>query len=258
VFSVLREPYEPVVFDSLMKPIASEWGARAKSPDLRSEFWRWRRARPLTEFLPMAPAIRAAMVRGFFTASLLGQLDLTETSAAIFVPSESGGPGRMVNFPTPLLAPHPPRSYDYLPVILKSALLAMVDVNTKASLEPMLPYVRLRELGRSGNRGQFEDYDAPAPELEAWVLEGRVAEGAPTPEDPASTVDWEKRRALVEQRFGQLRIRYATDLFAEVDRRKDPFDVPAVYELKADILSALDDLQRVVRHLEPKQQGGWF
>ena len=30
-FTVLVEPYEPVVFDSLMKPIAEEWGDRSKT-----------------------------------------------------------------------------------------------------------------------------------------------------------------------------------------------------------------------------------
>ena len=57
-FTVLVEPYEPVVFDSLMKPIAEEWGDRSKTADGREEFWRWRRARSLPEFIPVAPAVR--------------------------------------------------------------------------------------------------------------------------------------------------------------------------------------------------------
>jgi hypothetical protein len=251
VFSVLGTPYEPVVFDSLMRPIASEWGAKNKTPDMRSEFWRWRRARPLAEFLPMSPAIRKAMIRGWFTAGLLGQLEIGELPATVFVPSETGGTGSSQSFPNPLLAPDVPQSHQFLPVVLTSILLAMVAVNTQSSLEPLKPYTRLRDLGRSGRGGEFETYDVPAAELEAWILAGTVLEGAPTPPMESGTAqdEVEKRQMLVEQYLEELQASY-TELFATVERRKDVFDVPGAYELRSDIADALGDLLRVVRSLE--------
>ncbi|MGV8910843.1 MAG: tubulin-like doman-containing protein [Propionicimonas sp.] len=252
IFSVLGTPYEPVVFDSLMRPIASEWGAKNKTPDMRSEFWRWRRARPLTEFLPMSPAIRKAMIRGWFTAGLLGQLEIDDAPATVFVPSETGGAGSSRPFPNPLLAPDTPQAHQFLPVVLTSILLAMVAVNTQSSLEPLKPYARLRDLGRSGRGGEFDTYESPAAELEEWILAGTVLAGAPTPPMSSGTTvdDWEKRQMMVEQRLEELQASY-TELFLTVERRKDVFDVPGAYELRSDIAEAFGDLLRVVRGLEP-------
>ena len=160
-FSVLSEPYEPVVFWSLMGPIASEWGARSQNPDTRQEFWRWRRARPLTEFVPVSPGIRKAMVRGWFTASLMGQLRLDGPKAEIFVPGETGGPGRWMSFPQPLLVDDISAQYEYLPVVLQSLPLALVDVAVQASLDPTTPYRRLRQLGEAVAVGSTATRSSP-------------------------------------------------------------------------------------------------
>ncbi|KAE8762327.1 tubulin-like doman-containing protein, partial [Georgenia thermotolerans] len=172
VFSVLATPYEPVVFDSLMKPIASEWGARSTTPDTRAEFWRWRRARSLTEALPISPAIRRAMVRGWFTARILDQVRLAPLTAQIWVPDQVGGGGGFRSFPDPLLTTDVVHSREMLPVVLQSILLALVEVNTRASREPLAPYLRLRELGRSGLGGGYEAYENPATELRDWIVGG--------------------------------------------------------------------------------------
>ena len=249
VFSVLGAPLEPVVFDSIMRPIASEWGARTDS-DQRTEFWRWRRARPLTEFLPLSPVVRKAMVRGWFTARVLGQLRLEPTRASVFVPSEAGAPGTFMNFPSPFLSSDAPQGPDYLPVALKTLLIALVEVNTRASLEPMKPYARLRDLGRSGRGGGFDSYEALGTELSDWVLLGTTAPGAPpVPTTSGAAADsWEARRIAVEERFQALENSYR-DLFDLVERRLDVFDVPAAYDLRDDIIGGLSDLQRAVRHV---------
>ena len=87
-FTVLVEPYEPVVFDSLMKPIAEEWGDRSKTADGREEFWSWRRARELPEFIPAAPAVRKAMVRGWFTAAFWGRSSSTISRSGSSFPTQ--------------------------------------------------------------------------------------------------------------------------------------------------------------------------
>ncbi|HEY8720198.1 tubulin-like doman-containing protein [Pengzhenrongella sp.] len=251
VFCVLGMPLEPVVFDSIMKPIASEWGARGEA-DQRTEFWRWRRARPLTEFLPMAPEVRKAMIRGWFTAGVLGQLQLETSRAAIFVPAENGAPGRVFEFPSPFLSSDAPQRYDALPVALTSVLLALVDVNTRESLDPVKPYARLRDLGRDGADGGLDEYKRAATELEAWILEAKAAVGAPPVPASAGPAreEWQLRRDAIEDRFAVIEESY-TGLFKEVDARTDVFDVPAAYELRADIIAALADLQRAVRHVTP-------
>jgi hypothetical protein len=261
VFSVLREPYHPVVFDSLMRPIASEWGARSRGPDLRSEFWRWRRARPLAEFLPMSPAIRRAMIRGWFTASLLGQLELDTSPMRIYVPTETGSQGSFLAFPSPSLVGDLSQSHQLLPAVLESILLAMVEVNTRSSLLPMRPYLRLRELGRSGHGGEYEQYEVVSGELEAWLVSGQVADGAPEPPTTSGTreQDPRTRKKAVQERLDLLRDRYANELFPQVHRRRDVFDVPGSYELRSDILTTFEDLARAVRHLpDGSPEGPWI
>ncbi len=252
VFTVLGMPLQPVVFDSIMKPIASEWGSLSES-DQRTEFWRWRRARPLAEFLPMSPKIRKAMVRGWFTARVLGQLQLEDDRASIFVPSEAGAAGKFVDFPSPFLSVDTPHDHDYLPVVLISILLALVEVNTMQSLSPVMPYARLRDLGRDGRDGGFARYAWAGKELEAWILDAKTAAGAPAVPETSGvdSEEWTVRRASLEDRFALMEAAY-TKLFKEVDTRSDVFDVTVAYELRSDILSALGDLQRAVRHVAPK------
>ena len=66
------------------------------------------------------------------------------------------------------------------------------------------------------------------------------------------------RSKAVQERLGLLHDRYKQDLFARVDRRKDPFDVPGAYELRSDIVTAFDDLSRAVRHVGVSDDGPWI
>ena len=168
VFTMLGEPYEPVVFDSLMKPIAEEWGSRKGDVDGRATFWRWRRARPLVQSIPVAESVRRAMVRGWFTARALGQISTSgDKAATIFVPSGHAAPGRPLPFPSPLLSDVTSEA-DRLPITLMSVTLAMADLNSSGQLAAIEPYGRLRTLGESG-RGGLEAYDTASTEIEEWV-----------------------------------------------------------------------------------------
>ena len=180
VFTMLGEPYEPVVFDSLMKPIAEEWGVRKGDVDGRATFWRWRRARPLVQSIPVAESVRRAMVRGWFTARALGQISTSgDGPATIFVPSGHAAPGRPLPFPSPLLTDVTSEA-DRLPITLMSVTLALADLNSSGQLSAIEPYSRLRELGESG-RGGLEAYDTASTELEAWVLRAMVGFGSTYP-----------------------------------------------------------------------------
>lgn len=250
-FTVLVEPYEPVVFDSLMKPIAEEWGDRSKTADGREEFWRWRRARELPEFIPAAPAVRKAMVRGWFTAAILKQIELNDQEATIFVPNPVGGSGAWRSFPNPLLASGIHAQHDYLPLALESLPLAFVDISVSAELTPILPYRRLRDLGTSGHGG-LDAYESPVKELEDWVLQGQLPQGAPIPNVEhagSESGTWTERRAAVASRAESLLKTYQ-NLFASVERRSEPA-VPRAFELRTEIVTSLDEILRAVRELDP-------
>lgn len=235
MFATLNRPYEPVVFDSLMQPIAREWGKRSRNSDQIQEFWRWRRARPLPESLPMSPSVREAMVRGWFTANRLGHLKIGGDEASIYIPGARGA-GVWASFPDPLLTGSMVAPQQYLPVVLESILLAMVQVNTSASLKPMAPYNRLRDLGRSGSGGveRYEDLNA---ELRTWIIDG--AEGT-------AEQTWEQRKETVVEGFKRLFDTYET-FFTEHRPNSDPLDVPTSYDLRRDVLNALRDLTRAAQ-----------
>ena len=254
-FAVLSEPYQPVVFDSLMRPIAEEWGDRSKTPDGREEFWRWRRARSLPEFIPVAPAVRRAMVRGWFTASMLGQITFDNLGVKIFLPNPVGGNGKWVSFPNPLLAPGITAPHDYLPLVLESLPLAFVDVAVDARITPMEPYKRLRAIGTSGGGG-LESYESLNTELKNWIETGVLPQGAPVPQAAhAGTVDdgWDTRRDSILQRSEALANQYQK-LFQEQERRSEQA-VARAYELEGDIQAALTDLAHAVREHQAPLDG---
>ena len=244
IFTVLSEPYEPVVFDSLMGPIAAEWGARSKTPDQRAEFWRWRRARPLTEALPFSPGVLDSLVRGWFVAGILGQLDVGDDGAKIFVPANIGQGGTMAAFPWPTLTSVKATGPDLLPALLESVSLAMLQVNVSESLAPMYPYERLRALGAGSP-------DEVPLELERWIVDGKSANGV------ESSVSWEVRRDAAAQRLEDRAVSFQQS-FGRIAQRTELLDFPGSYELRNEILSSLGALRRAVDTIQATTVGGEF
>jgi len=245
IFTVMSEPYEPVVFESLMAPIASDWGAQTTKSQ-RDEWWRWRRARPLAEALPMSPAVLQSMVRGWFVGGCLGHVDLSEdTGARIFVPADRGAGGELVSFPWPLIVAEEVSSANILPAVLESIPLAMLEVSTRESLAPMRPYQRLLDLG-AGSGEQVPK------ELKQWILDGVNLVG-----ESASAGDWESRRSAVELKLETLLLKFG-QYFERMELRTELLGYPGAYELRSQIKSALADLRRGVLELEPAGvDGGW-
>ncbi len=246
IFGVLTEPYEPVVFSSLMKPLVDEWAEVRQSDDARQSFWTWRRARPLAEFVPAAPAVRRAMLRGWFTALLLGQLRGHVTpggAVSIWAPSPTGGNGGWMNFPHPLLRTSA-NTAETIGALLESLPLALMATYAERKLQPLRPYHRLRDLGAAGSQQGFENYEALGAELADWLSQGRVTVGAPDPDERVGTPrdDIETRRARLLSRLEELRNAYRkrnADLM-----QRAPVSVPRDFELHSDIQEALDDLTR--------------
>ncbi|PFG44791.1 tubulin-like protein [Isoptericola jiangsuensis] len=248
VFTHLGAPYEPVVFDSLMRPIASDWGAKNKAADSRAEFWRWRRARPLHEFLPLSPEVLDAMIRGWFVAGTLKHLTLGDGAATVYVPEETGVGGKHLPFPSPTLRNLAVDGPEGLAVVLESIVLALVDVNSQESLQPILPYTRLVVLGGAGGvAGDEEDLSV---ELKRWVLHGENRR----PDAPAPTGDAEGRKKQVLDRLDALRASYEGH-FAEIARRSEALEFPPTYDLRHQILAALGDLHRAVEALDAAPAG---
>jgi len=245
LFTMLREAYEPVVFDSLMRPIASEWGARSSADDSRSEFWRWRRARPITEALPMAQSTLSNMVKGWFTAGCLDQIRTSNGRVELFVPNDVGSGGQYASFPWPTLRAVRFDSADLLPAVLESVALAMLEVNTSESLEPMRPYRRLLALG------SVDDHQLPD-ELLTWILEGRRTHAS-----ESSSGEWDVRQQAVAARLEAIMGAFQSQ-FAKEEEAPDVLGMSRAFELRHLILGALGDLHRAVTSLTPPSGNAVF
>lgn len=138
--------YAPICFDSVLRPVAEQWSTT--SPAGREAFWTYRRARPLNGALPMAEAERRAMCAGWFLGQAVGALRIPESPYQR--PVEVFDPVRRewLQFPHPLLTP-PERfqaSYDWLPAVLESSLLAISRSHQNPPMSSLLPYRALRGL----------------------------------------------------------------------------------------------------------------
>lgn len=231
IFTVLAEPYEPVVFDSLMRPIASDWGARKASLEGRGEFWRWRRARPLPEAVPLHPETLAQLIRGWFVAGLLEQVR-PDTPIEVYVPADVNGPAGFVPFDDPLLVGNS-RGPEALPAVVESLVLALLRVNTQESLDPLRPYHRLLDLGTS------EPGTLPL-ELRTWIDSGRrVQDSSPDTRPPAD------RQAAVLLRIEQVATAFA-QRFDTLEARHDVLGYPGSFDLRHHVQAALRDLHHAV------------
>lgn len=235
IFTVLAEPYEPVVFDSLMRPIMSDWGAKKATAIDREEFWRWRRARPLPEALPMHPATLQSMVRGWFVAGVLEQVQ--PDPLAIYSLANSQSAAGFVPFESPLLTGSG-RSAEALPDILESISVALLRVNDEESLAPLRPYHRLLDLG-DGASTELPD------ELRRWIEEGRRAQDVTI--DVASPV--ERQQAAVD-RITRVSKQFDKH-FSTLEARHGNLGYPGSYDLRHQIRSALGDLFRALSSFTP-------
>jgi hypothetical protein len=237
---------QAVVFDNVMAPAASDWQRRKANQQLREIFWRWRRARPLPESLPIAGERLRVLIRGWFVAELLGQMR-TEFDREV-------GPRIEIwcadqawkSFPVPLLSrspglPRPSRkgeNFEYLAAVLKSMSLALLDVYQSASIDPLAPYHRLLDLGGDVQNeiGDWIDYAKPS---------------APNPESAAGTGDMsaDERQQAVTSRIVAIREQWQ----AHIDEFRglsgtDVRRIPASFEISADVIAALDELLAVARN----------
>lgn len=169
----------PIVFESLTDPIAQEWASRSAMPQERSLFWNLRRSRLLSEFVPIGTELQTAMIRGWFTANLLGQVTRDETGT-VDIWTAAG----YKRFPNPLLSGIELDGKLLLPKLLEAYPLALLDL-TSGRKDAIEAYERLIELGASGElvdgRPRVDSYTHVGLELTRWVRSGEVAAGAPTP-----------------------------------------------------------------------------
>ncbi|ROP64138.1 tubulin-like doman-containing protein [Curtobacterium sp. PhB115] len=174
--------YSPLVFGSVLGPVAAQWGSLPAQA--RADWWKWRRARPLTASLPMGPEERRAMVAGWFIGQLTGEIVLPNEPYTDPVTIWDPQTSTWAPFPNPLLTP-PSRFLarnDWMPAVLESLLIAIARVHEGGGfdLTPLRPYVLLRSLADASTDGgpaQGIGTTAARERIAAWVWEPRTRSG---------------------------------------------------------------------------------
>ena len=246
IFAIMDSPHQPVVFSSLMTPIGEEWAAAKLDAEARQAFWRMRRARSLPEFIPLAPGVRRAMVRGWFTASLLGRLRVAADEPFAVWDHDAKA---WQSFPFPLLQPDIGNASDYLPAVLKSIPLAWLECANQHSLEPMAAYRCLRDLGASGPSNAIVDYTINRT-LQTWVATGDTGVDAPSATIVADTA--KERSALALTRIQRWQSVYQ-EVIEQTVAANDPHRAPRAYELRDDLELAFGDLANAVATAEQRE-----
>jgi hypothetical protein len=237
ITTFLDAPAQPVVFQSLVGPMAGEWAQRRSQPNLGG-FWQWRRARPLPEFVPVAPDVRRAMIRGWFIARMLNHLDIEDPrSRPITLALDDG---TKAPFPFPLLGPPIAKLDDLLPAVLESMAIALVAQPQQA----LRPYHRLHDLGAAKDASPGSGIPLV---LERWIGEGHVVSGAHAPKETeggtAAGTRGERADALLQ--FLRTYLGYYQQI-TDLDATAHDVQLPRVWEIGREIVGELAELQNLV------------
>ena len=226
IFSTLTSAMNPMVFTSLMNPVIESWSRNNNSIQLRQGFWTNRRARPLTEAIPMAPEQVDKVVRGWFVSQLLNLRSATA--------DQSRGPKisifdremrKNVDFPHPLIGLRSESivsNPDLLPAVLESLGLAMAQCEQMSNLTPLEPYWAMLRLGEA-----YQEV------LENWIRRGETSPSAP---EPVPAIAGSASGTFDERRSAILTTLQKSQEFlhgiAVADERKQPWEITRTTEIR--------------------------
>lgn len=242
VFAMSGFPYQPIVMDSVMEPIARDWLRQSNTQESREAFWRFKRSRLLGEAIPADPTVISAMIRGWYVAKALGWLKVDQDGG-------ERGPGlslwdpaarRHVDFPRPLLDTRRTQPYDYPGVVMQSLTIALALCSSQESLDPLRPYQVLALLG--GDDLEMSNT------LLRWVQEGKLDPEAPVPDsaragDAAAGLGG--RQQALRDYFAEEYAGFRSQV-AEHDFSVSVYDYPVSWEIRHQVTAALQSLSSSV------------
>ena len=246
----------------LTDSVAYEIEVRKLNVQTWNNFWEGRRARPLTESIPLDAETRRAMIAGWFIAPLFGMRKLENgrsgRSVKIWNPA-LGVPG-WSSFPDPLLPTH---SADMskptwmLPQLLLSTGIALVKFGLTGDPEFIDGYRQLNHLGSEVNTATARRarWDSDRSARVSWKLFGEpkyLSDWIQTEVRPANELELSKSLAEVH---GGTPMERARAIYVEVERIREnhsqlwkefedkPWhEMPETWELREDIDLALQDI----------------
>ena len=254
-FSTVKVAMSPMVYTSLIQPIADSWLTSSSSANSVHAFWDGRRARPLTESIPVSPQIRLSMITGLLIGKIFGQTRKAGSTSAGTEVREVWGPSRgWMAFPSPML-PITASDKNSIPAIMKSISIAIVEAGRTASSAPLDPYQRLKDLGREVTTSlglDLPDHDSSDESklVDIWIRTNDLPSGAPLMPsfaDDLGIVDLStpagRQGALIKE-IDLVRNEYKA--LWQRHESADWRDIPRIYELKGDINQAINAIHDYV------------
>ena len=246
-YSTLTNAKNPAVFDSLMKPISADWDAKRDNPAGRRAFWTLRRTKPLIEAVPAARDQIEKMIIGWIALALIGgrQIDVSDDLRGPKVSVYSGEKNAWVNFPHPLLGlPENHQDHDYLPSVLISLSLALLEINANPSLAPLDAYRALITAGsedmKFGYKALYRDYlNGKHPQLKSDLAS-------------ESEIQQELLSTITDSQ------NFFNELFESIESTGNPFTTPQIYEIKLQVLKAFTTLSDAVARYHENESAAKF
>lgn len=170
ISSTLGAPHDPLIFESISAPIIASWAAVANGP-AAINFWLNRRARPISEFVPVSQQLLLTMTRGWFTGLMLGRID---RSGLRIIRSK----GSISKFPQVLLTKVDSEGRNLMPAVFESLGLAYIQLAQLRTPESLDAYSELRDLGVEASGGknfrEYDEYVSPNVALRQWLETGEL------------------------------------------------------------------------------------
>jgi len=262
IMTTLSAVAPPIVFGSITSPILGDWAKEKETSDGIAHFWRWRRTRPLPASLPMSPSVLEAMVRGWFVAQFLGRLRVSDVdtgspTVSLFVQLEGEKTG-WCHYVKLAMGRPAYQNFEVLPAVLESFPIALLEFASGSEIgrQAQWAFTQLRVLGEDGEENY--SYEVPSKPLRQWLENGSIPPGAPIPNhlDGGTQDDAPEQRVKLAQAFFQVRHENYRQLFESEEPRSEELSrAPArAWELRREILKALEDLSRAVSQLQSRLQ----
>jgi hypothetical protein len=255
-FTMLGFPVNPMTIDSIMQPVASSWNKQNQSPSSREAFWRWIRARLLTEAVPMDRLALDRMLRGWFVAQALGLLEVETHSQLGPKVSISSRSGAKLPFPHPLLYSGIPSSNELLAAVIESSIIVQAQCTAASSLDPLKPYQRLIELGGMSG-GVAGSQTALSPDLQCLLATGeKIKAGDERTSFPASDINGVIERKDKLNNYLEQELEDIEKWIVTSTSHGSVYSYPTTWEIFSEIKSAINGLNDLVASFTPEDTGG--
>ena len=236
-FSILRQPMQPFVFESLFRDVVKNWANRNSSHVDITSFWKDRRTRSLSEFLPFPKEIIYGLVRGYFVSTICGEFK-DEDDEKLGIKASVGGK----DFPFPLIEVIHKRN-NLLGVLLETIPLAYSNFAMKVDTKALEGYLTLLNYGKSSD-GTLNIDDTASFEFKKDIKKKIKSIGTEQAFDKIK-----KQKSAYENYFIQIEQKQREDLIRKHTQ---------TYDLKDFIISSIESIIYALENIDTDGTDGDF